>query len=117
MSHRPGACLARSLQPCVKERGGYLIQSHKNSASPAKADILSPEIRVPVTPARACPSASAHTTIGAVAEDFPPCVGAPDTRPRTTPIASVDDAAIPRTGTGKIAKPALRERATALLEE
>lgn len=29
----------------------------------------------------------------------------------------VDDAAIPRTGTGKIAKPALRERATALLEE
>lgn len=29
----------------------------------------------------------------------------------------VDDAAIPRTGTGKIAKPALRERATALLQE
>jgi fatty-acyl-CoA synthase len=29
----------------------------------------------------------------------------------------VDDAAIPRTGTGKIAKPALREKATALLQE
>jgi fatty-acyl-CoA synthase len=29
----------------------------------------------------------------------------------------VDDAAVPRTGTGKVAKPALREKAQALLEE